>query len=96
MTRQFGHLETMIRSPGTCVKARTSGGRLIFGIFAALAEFERDLIQERVRAGLAAARARGRRGRPRRSIATSLRSASSGPTGSSCSNEEHDSGRFHP
>jgi DNA invertase Pin-like site-specific DNA recombinase len=40
----------------------TSGGRLIFHIFASLAEFERDLIQERTHAGLTAARARGRKG----------------------------------
>ena len=40
----------------------TSGGRLIFHIFASLAEFERDLIRERTNAGLAAARARGRKG----------------------------------
>jgi DNA invertase Pin-like site-specific DNA recombinase len=40
----------------------TSGGKLIFHIFASLAEFERDLIRERTKAGLAAARARGRRG----------------------------------
>jgi DNA invertase Pin-like site-specific DNA recombinase len=40
----------------------TSGGRLIFQIFASLAEFERDLIGERTNAGLAAARARGRKG----------------------------------
>lgn len=40
----------------------TSGGRLIFHIFASLAEFERDLIRERTQAGLAAARARGRKG----------------------------------
>ncbi len=40
----------------------TSGGKLIFHIFASLAEFERDLIRERTNAGLAAARARGRRG----------------------------------
>ena len=39
----------------------TSGGKLIFHIFAALAEFERDLIRERTNAGLVAARARGRR-----------------------------------
>ena len=37
-------------------------GKLVFGIFAALAEFERDLIRERTIAGLAAARARGRVG----------------------------------
>ena len=40
----------------------TSGGKLIFHLFAALAEFERDLIRERTNAGLAAARARGRTG----------------------------------
>lgn len=44
----------------------TTTGRLVFGIFATLAEFERDLIHERTMAGLAAARARGRAGgRPR-------------------------------
>jgi len=37
----------------------TSGGKLIFHVFGALAEFERDLIRERTQAGLAAARARG-------------------------------------
>ncbi len=42
------------------------GGRLIFSVFGAIAEFERDLIRERTTAGLAAARARGRTGgRPR-------------------------------
>ena len=40
----------------------TSGGKLIFHIFASLAEFERDIIRERTRAGLAAARARGKQG----------------------------------
>ena len=40
----------------------TPGGRLVFHVFGALAEFERDLIRERTMAGLAAARARGRRG----------------------------------
>lgn len=43
------------------------GGRLIFHVFASIAEFERELMIERTRAGLAAARARGRRGgRPRK------------------------------
>ena len=40
----------------------TANGRLCFGVFAAFAEFERELIAERTRAGLAAARGRGRKG----------------------------------
>lgn len=48
------------------IDSTTSGGKLIFHIFGALAEFERDIIRERTRAGLVAARARGRLGgRPR-------------------------------
>ena len=48
------------------IDTTTSGGRLIFHVFGALAEFERNLIRERTRAGLEAARARGRKGgRPR-------------------------------
>ena len=48
------------------IDTTTSGGKLIFHVFAALAEFERDVIRERARAGLVAARARGRKGgRPR-------------------------------
>jgi DNA invertase Pin-like site-specific DNA recombinase len=44
------------------VDTTTPGGKLIFHVFAALAEFERDLVRERTHAGLAAARARGRTG----------------------------------
>src|ERR687895_536382 len=48
------------------IDTTTSGGKLIFHIFGALAEFERNLIRERTQAGLVAARARGRQGgRPR-------------------------------
>lgn len=49
------------------IDTSTSGGKLIFHMFGALAEFERNLIRERTMAGLAAARARGRTGgRPRK------------------------------
>src|SRR5512144_220536 len=44
------------------IDTTTSGGKLVFHIFGALAEFERDIIKERTQAGLQAARARGRRG----------------------------------
>jgi DNA invertase Pin-like site-specific DNA recombinase len=44
------------------IDTTTSGGKLVFHIFGALAEFERDIIKERTRAGLIAARARGRKG----------------------------------
>jgi DNA invertase Pin-like site-specific DNA recombinase len=44
------------------IDTTTSGGKLIFHIFSALAEFERDIIQERTKAGLKAARARGKMG----------------------------------
>jgi len=50
------------RSITESIDTTTSGGKLIFHIFGALAEFERDLIRERTHAGLAAARARGRKG----------------------------------
>jgi DNA invertase Pin-like site-specific DNA recombinase len=44
------------------IDTTTSGGKLVFHIFGALAEFERDIIRERTQAGLTAARARGRKG----------------------------------
>ncbi|MGD0599554.1 MAG: recombinase family protein [Terriglobales bacterium] len=48
------------------VDASTANGRLVFGIFASIAEFERDLIRERVRSGLQHAKSKGiRLGRPR-------------------------------
>jgi DNA invertase Pin-like site-specific DNA recombinase len=50
------------RSLTESIDTTSPGGKLIFHIFAALAEFERSIIQERTRAGLAAARARGRTG----------------------------------
>jgi hypothetical protein len=47
---------------GAAIDTTTPAGKPVFGIFAALAEFERELICERTRAGLASARARGRKG----------------------------------
>ncbi len=52
----------VLTGQGAQIDTSTSQGKLVFGIFAALAEFERDLIVERTHAGLAAARARGRKG----------------------------------
>lgn len=54
------------RSLTESIDTTTTGGRLVFHVFAALAQFERELIVERTNAGLAAARARGRvGGRPK-------------------------------
>jgi len=50
------------KSVQEAIDTTTPGGRLVFHVFAALAEFERDLIRERTHAGLASARARGRVG----------------------------------
>ena len=50
------------RSLTESIDTTTSGGRLIFHVFGALGQFERDLIRERTKAGLAAAAARGRKG----------------------------------
>lgn len=55
--RQIG-----FRSLTEAIDTTTSGGRLVFHLFAALAEFERSIIRERTRAGLDAAIARGRKG----------------------------------
>ena len=50
------------RSVTEAIDTTTPGGRLVFHLFGALGQFEKDLIQERTRAGLAAAAARGRKG----------------------------------
>jgi DNA invertase Pin-like site-specific DNA recombinase len=63
-----------LRSLTEQIDTSSAGGRLIFHVFGALAEFERALIQERTHAGLAAARARGRKG-GRRTVMTPQRIA---------------------
>ncbi len=61
---------------GAAIDTTTAAGKLVFGIFAALAEFERELIAERTVAGLASARARGRKGgRPFKMTPAKLRLA---------------------
>ena len=72
--RQVGF--KVLAGAGVQIDTTTANGRLGFGIFAALAEFEAELVRERTRAGLAAARARGRRGgRPRKMTKEALRTA---------------------
>ena len=61
---------------GAAIDTTTPAGKLVFGIFAALSEFERELISERTVAGLASARARGRKGgRPFKMTPAKLRLA---------------------
>jgi DNA invertase Pin-like site-specific DNA recombinase len=52
----------VLTGQGVSIDTTTPAGKLVFGIFAALSEFERELISERTKAGLASARARGRNG----------------------------------
>jgi DNA invertase Pin-like site-specific DNA recombinase len=52
----------VLTGKGANIDTTTADGKLVFGIFAALAEFERELIRERTKAGLASTRARGRSG----------------------------------
>ena len=66
----------VLAGAGAEIDTTTANGRLFFGVFAALAEYERELISERTRAGLVAARARGRLGgRPRKMDITALHMA---------------------
>ena len=58
----FDERDVQFRSLTEAIDTSTPGGTLIFNIFASLAQFERDLIRERTKAGLDAARARGRKG----------------------------------
>ena len=64
------------RSLTEAIDTTTAGGKLVFHVFGALAEFERSIIRERTRAGLDAARARGRKGgRPAKLKEDDLRAA---------------------
>ena len=66
----------VLAGAGAHIDTTTANGRLVFGIFAALAEFEAELIREHTKAGLRAARARGRHGgRPRKMTVTTLKMA---------------------
>ena len=66
----------VLTGQGAAIDTTTAAGKLGFGIFAALAEFERELISERTVAGLASARARGRKGgRPFKMTAAKVRLA---------------------
>ncbi len=62
VVRDLEHQGVALVSLTESLDTGTPGGRLVFHVFGALAEFERDLIRERTMAGLAAARARGRTG----------------------------------
>lgn len=66
----------MLVGAGAQIDTTTANGRFVFGIFATLAEFAAELIRERTKAGLTAARARGRvGGRPRKMTAATLKIA---------------------
>jgi DNA invertase Pin-like site-specific DNA recombinase len=66
----------VLAGEGASIDTTTANGRLVFAIFAGLAEFERELIVERTKAGLQAARARGRcGGRPYKMTPAKLRLA---------------------
>jgi len=62
-----------LRSITEAIDTTTSGGKLVFHVFGALAEFERNLIRERTQAGLEAARARGRKGGRRKLLSKEKR-----------------------
>ena len=80
LVAELNQKEVGLKSLNDPIDTTTAQGRLIFNIFASLAEFERELIQERTQAGLTAARARGRlggrpKGLPKKAEATSYAAA---------------------
>lgn len=62
LINRFNDMGVQFRSLTEQIDTSTAGGTLIFNVFASIAQFERDLIRERTKAGLEAARARGRNG----------------------------------
>jgi DNA invertase Pin-like site-specific DNA recombinase len=72
LARSLGHLIQILESLGEqsvgfrwlteAINTTSPGGRLVFHIFGAIVEFERAIVRERTRAGLAAARSRGKKG----------------------------------
>ncbi len=67
----------VLTGQGAQIDTSTPNGRMVFGMFAVLAEFERELISERTKAGLVSARARGRLGgRPKKMDETTIKMAS--------------------
>lgn len=62
IAQMLAEREVELRSLTESIDTTTAGGRLIFNVFAAVAQFERDIISERTKAGLKAARLRGHKG----------------------------------
>lgn len=76
LVARFEENKIGLKSLNEAIDTSSSSGKLIFHIFGALAEFERNLIRERTHAGLVAARARGRKGgRPKKLNGTKLQLA---------------------
>lgn len=74
LINEFQEREVGFKSLNDAIDTTTAQGRLIFNIFASLAEFERDMIRERTKAGLSAARARGRMGGKPKGLSKEARS----------------------
>lgn len=74
-TKDLASRNIEFRSLSELIDTSTSAGKLLFHIMGSLAEFERDLIRERTNAGLAAARARGRKGGRKSTDATKVAAA---------------------
>lgn len=71
----------VLAGQGAQIDTTTPAGQFIFAVFAALSEFDRELIRERTRAGLQAARARGRKGERKLALSKALGPAGAGGDG---------------